>query len=66
MSDQFDFKNNSGCGVGIGLVVLVGIGLLCNHASEEAEKLDTITNVFIGTLILGLVFLCIFLYSKNK
>ena len=48
------------------IIGLLGIGFMCNHAAEEAEKLDTFTNYFIGTIIFGLTCLCIYFYSKSK
>lgn len=46
--------------------ILLGIGFICNHAAEQAKKLDTFTNYFIGAIIFGLIILCFYLYDRRK
>ena len=48
------------------VILLLGVGFVCNHVQEEAQKLDTFTDLVLGTTIFGLICLCFYFYSKNK
>ena len=59
----------SGClTIIIVFAVIMIVGGILNHVSEQAEKLDWFTNTFIGAIIMGLI-LAVFYYadkSRNK
>ena len=41
------------------VLVLGGFGWLCNHVEEDIKKLDWITNLFLGAVVVGLLFIII-------
>ncbi len=60
-------KKQTGCRpIVITIIVLLSIGFVCDHVHEEVQKLDTFTDLVLGTTILGLICLCYYLYSKGK
>jgi hypothetical protein len=46
--------------------ILILIGFICNHDSDEAKKLDSFSDFIIGITIVGLIFLAYYFYDKNK
>lgn len=62
-----DKNKLSGCMIIIIVfAVIMIVGGVLNHVSEQAEKLDWVTDTFIGAIIVGLILAVIHYANKSR
>jgi len=65
MSNETPKKTN-GLTIVVIIIVLLGIGGIINHVSNQLNKTDTITNLFVGGLFSTALVVGVIYFSKNK
>jgi len=48
------------------IAIILIVGGILNHVSEQVEKLDWFTNTFIGVIILALILGIIYFYDQSR